>query len=357
MAARRGQLIGNFTSELAQLKTMVRVDGSLPELTPSSVTSVLSAAGLAPDGVVRWGELINSDEPGIYVVSSIDDVDAEGHEPRPAPIDEKAVARLLELRPELTMDGIRPNCTQLVKRLAEFWLPDEHIVYIGLASDLHNRVNQFYGTPLGARRPHAGGWFLKTLRNVEDLYVHWSKTYDRVTAEGAAIGAFVDRVSPQAKAQLRDPAHPFPFANLEWPPGTRKAHGIRGARAPRVRLPGTESGRRGEAAHPGRLAEVIGTVPTQTLGEGSGRTQRVTANDIATGQVRVPRRTKTIFPRDKAELDVVLRGTALRATWDPRLVPRERSGVIRVGRAALGSKVSEEEVLTVSINGSIYEIR
>jgi hypothetical protein len=322
---------------------------------PSSVRSVLAVAGLVPDGVVRWGELINSDEPGIYVVSSVDDVDAEGHDPEPAPIDEKAVARLLELRPELTTNGIRPDTVELAKRLAEFWLPDEHIVYIGLASDLHNRVNQFYGTPLGARRPHAGGWFLKTLRNVEDLYVHWSKTYDRVAAEGAAIGAFVDRVSPQAKAQLRDPEHPFPFANLEWPPGTRKADGIRGARAPRVRLPGTESGR-GEGASLGRLAEVPDSVPTQMLGEGSGRTQRVTANDIATGQVRVPSPTKAIFPRDRAEFDVILRGTPLRATWDPRLVPRERSGVIRVGRAALESKVSEDEVLTVSTNGSIYEI-
>jgi hypothetical protein len=322
---------------------------------PSSVRSVLAVAGLVPDGVVRWGELINSDEPGIYVVSSVDDVDAEGQEPRPAPIDERAVARLLELRPELTMDRIRPDSVQLAERLAKFWLPEEHIIYIGLASDLHNRVNQFYETPLGARRPHAGGWFLKTLRNVEDLYVHWSKTYDRVAAEGAAIGAFVDRVSSQAKAQLRDPAHPFPFANLEWPPGTRKAHGIRGARAPRVRLPGTESGKH-EPASLGRPADVLVTVPTQTLGEGSGRTQRVTANDIATGQVRVPSPTKAIFPRVKAELDVVLRGMPLRATWDPRVVPKKRSGVIRVGRGALESKVSEDEVLTVSTSGSTYVI-
>lgn len=32
------------------------------------------------------------------------------------------------------------------------------------------------------------------------------------------------------KAQLVDPDHPFPFANLEWPPGVRKRHGITGAR-------------------------------------------------------------------------------------------------------------------------------
>lgn len=324
---------------------------------PSSVRSVLAEAGLVPDGVVRWGELINSDEPGIYVVSSVDDVDAEGHEPRPAPIDEIAVARLLELRPELTMDGIRPDSIQLAERLAKFWLPDEHIIYIGLASDLHNRVNQFYGTPLGARRPHAGGWFLKTLRNVEDVYVHWSKTYDCVAAEGAAIGAFVDRVSSHAKAQLRDPPHPFPFANLEWPPGTRKAHGIRGAKGPHVRVPGTESGK-GEGSGLPRPAKISDDrmVEIATLGRGSGRTQRVTANDVAAGILRVPRATKTFLPEGKAILSIVLRGKPLEASWDPRFGPPERSGVIRIERVALTTTVDVGEMLTVVVDGETYQI-
>src|SRR5688572_29710345 len=85
---------------------------------PSSVSSVFAAADLVPAGVVRWGELINSDEPGIYVVSSVDDVDADSHDLRPAPIDENAVAGLLDMRPELVLDGIRPTSVQLVGRLA-----------------------------------------------------------------------------------------------------------------------------------------------------------------------------------------------------------------------------------------------
>jgi hypothetical protein len=49
-------------------------------------------------------------------------------------------------------------------------------------------------------------------------------------AEDAMLGCFCATVSNAALARLPDPAHPFPFANLEWPRGVRKAHGIRGAR-------------------------------------------------------------------------------------------------------------------------------
>lgn len=49
-------------------------------------------------------------------------------------------------------------------RLATFWLPDEVVLYIGLAgASVRKRVRQYYRTPLGDKRPHAGGWWLKTL--------------------------------------------------------------------------------------------------------------------------------------------------------------------------------------------------
>jgi hypothetical protein len=44
------------------------------------------------------------------------------------------------------------------------------------------------------------------------------------------LGAFCRSVSEVTREALLDPAHPFPYANLEWPRGTPKAHGITGAR-------------------------------------------------------------------------------------------------------------------------------
>ncbi len=173
------------------------------------------------------------DAPGVYFVSlSVDVADVEGLSI--APIASSAVSRLLGVRPELRMDGRRPSTETLSARLAEFWLPDEPILYIGLASrSVAARVRQYYRTPLGARSPHAGGWFLKTLGIVDGLHVHYALAPDFLNAENALIAAFVSQVSDSTRAACGDPYRPFPFGNLESPRGVRKAHGIAGALAPR----------------------------------------------------------------------------------------------------------------------------
>ncbi|MDP9342523.1 MAG: hypothetical protein M3Q23_10630 [Actinomycetota bacterium] len=96
-------------------------------------------------------------------------------------------------------------------------------------------LDDYYATLLGARSPHSGGFFLKLLTNLDELHVHFAACEDPVFAEDAMLRGFCAGVSPETLAGLLDPAHPFPFANLEWPLGVRKAHGIRGARAPRAR--------------------------------------------------------------------------------------------------------------------------
>ena len=318
----------------------------------------MAAAGLAAEGVVRWGELINTDEPGIYVVSRQREVDVVGCDPAPAPIDIDAVSRLLEVRPELTVDGARPSAVELARRLADFWLPDEHILYIGLATDLHDRVNQYYGTPLGARRPHAGGWFLKAIVGITDTFVHWARTYDRVSAEEAALGAFVSSVSKETLKGLRDPERPFPFANLEWPAGTRKRHGIKGAKAPRVRVPGTESAARRRQPTPDTkgLVAVRSSTPSSTTAKGGSVTQRVTAKDLAAGRVRIPRSGKRLFPSERGQVRLHLRGVPLVARWDPRMGPPERSGVLSVGNAPLSGAVNADEVLEIRVDGDTFEL-
>jgi hypothetical protein len=132
------------------------------------------------------------------------------------------------------MDGQRPTEFDLSRRLASFWLPDETVLYIGLAgTSLRSRINQYYRTPLGARRPHAGGWFLKTLSILPELFVHFARTTTPKESEGRLLGAFVQGISASTRSSLFDSQHPFPFANLEWPAGIRKLHGITGAKEPR----------------------------------------------------------------------------------------------------------------------------
>jgi len=132
-------------------------------------------------------------------------------------------------RPQLRLDGKPVTSDRLAARFAACWLPDEVVVYIGLSSrPLRRRLREYYVTPLGAGRPHAGGWFVKTLDS--PLYVHYAATPRFEAAEQAMLDAFVAATSASARANLRDQARPIPFANLRWVGHGRKQHGLDGAR-------------------------------------------------------------------------------------------------------------------------------
>ena len=198
---------------------------------PSTLADLFEKAGLSPAGVVPWGSPVPLSTPGVYVVALTDAVDSTPGAISGAPLSLGAIQTWLDVRPELRLDGMRPDAEQLASRVASFWLPNEVVLYIGLAgTSLETRVGQYFKTPLGAKRPHAGGHLIKALANLDELLVHFAPAADPAAAEHAMIAAFVGAVSAEACSAIGDPAHPFPFANLEWPPGVRKAHGITGWR-------------------------------------------------------------------------------------------------------------------------------
>jgi hypothetical protein len=196
----------------------------------ASVEHLLAAAGLVPEGAVRWGAAVPLDRPGVYVVSLA---------PKPqetrwaipfAPLSQEALAELLRVCPGLRLDGARPTPTEPAGRIASFWLDSETVLYIGKAgTSVRKRVDQYYATPLGARSPHAGGWFLKTLSILDRLSIHYAAVPDPDESERALISAFMNAVPGWARGSLPDPDLPLPFANLQVPGGRRKPHGITGA--------------------------------------------------------------------------------------------------------------------------------
>jgi hypothetical protein len=318
---------------------------------PTTVREAFRAAGLEPDGVVPWGTPIDEPRAGVYVVSLTIQTDSLEGALAEAPLSMPAFELWLEVRAELTLDGARSDAVLLAERVAGFWLPDEVIVYIGKAASLATRVGDYYTTPLGARRPHAGGYFVKLLSNLGDLYVHYAAGDDPAAAEDAMVQAFCAGVSEETLSALLDPAHPIPFANLEWPQGVRKAHGLRGARE--SKSPRPSPGPQGPAGQPDQPAAPLVPRTPPVTAPGSYRTQRVTEADLRAGQIRIPisTPTKSLFPSEKVPLRVVLRGAALDARWDPRMGPdRERSGVLRFAdKAALQSRVRAEETLWVTL--------
>jgi hypothetical protein len=198
---------------------------------PSTVRDLFAAAGLQPAGVVPWGDDVSERGSGAYVVALTGDPGSLGACLKTCPLSIPTLEDWLEVRPELRLDGDRPSVEELAERLGAIWLPDEVVLYVGLAGkSLRSRVRQYYETQLGAKRPHAGGHFLKTLSNLNELSVHWAPTSGVVEAEDKMLDAFCASVSEETRMTTLDPDHPFPFANLEWPRGTRKRHGLAGTR-------------------------------------------------------------------------------------------------------------------------------
>jgi hypothetical protein len=119
---------------------------------PSTVASIFAAAGLEREGVVRWGQAAGDERSGVYVVGLTGELDSLDGALPSAPMATTTIEELLIVRPELTLDGRRPSAADLAARIAAFWLPDEPILYVGLATSLCSRVRGFYTTPIGARR-------------------------------------------------------------------------------------------------------------------------------------------------------------------------------------------------------------
>ena len=95
------------------------------------------------------------------------------------------------------------------------------------------------------------------------------------------------------------------------------------------------------------------SIPEATDKTGSGRTQRVTANDLRAGQVWIPSSAKHLFPSSDTTVTVVLRGWESSPQWRPRYGPdRERSGVLRIGRKELAARVAADEVLNITLGDS-----
>lgn len=197
---------------------------------PISPSELLVAVGRQVHGVVRWGTPIPSGAPGVYVISLSADPSSMSGVMKEAPIDPVLVAGWIERVPTFQLDGEdEPSVAAVVACLKEFWLPDETVVYIGKATHLRSRLRQFVGHRLGDRKPHAGGHWLKTLSNLADLHLVYCEcgTVDEAEQlENLAIESFCRQVSESSKSRLPNPSCPIPFANREYPQGTRKQRRI-----------------------------------------------------------------------------------------------------------------------------------
>ncbi len=170
---------------------------------------MLRSLGLLVDGPARWGSQAASRSPGVFIVELPGGAES-------AAVDIVAVRRWIERVPGLRLDGEVPTPQDLAKRLHEFWLPGEPVLYVARsAKALNGRVASMYATVLGDASPHSGGHWLKTLSVLNDLRIWWAETDAHEEYEDALLDAVAERNEGK-----------LPFANLSATDGTPKATGL-----------------------------------------------------------------------------------------------------------------------------------
>ncbi len=188
-----------------------------------SAAELLRTVGLLADGPVRWGSSVRSPRPGIFVVEL-------GEPAARAPVDAAICGKWAERVVSLLVDGEHPDGRRLARRLASFWIPSQTVLYVGsTGKSLGGRVAALYATELGARRPHAGGHWLKTLRGLDGTRVWWAETEAVLEYEDALLEAFAEGVPAAEVAALHDRSVVLPFANLQTALGERKSDGLSGS--------------------------------------------------------------------------------------------------------------------------------
>lgn len=76
----------------------------------------------------------------------------------------------------------------------------------------------------------------------------------------------------------------------------------------------------------------------------------MTAVDHTAGRIRIPRASKSLFPEERCDIEIALRGHSMNVRWDPRYGPPERSGTLGVGKEILNRMVRIDETLQVTVN-------
>lgn len=199
---------------------------------PLSIKDLFSYFKINDYKQISWGHHFNENKSGIYIVSTGNKIEANIDALAYPNFNEETITRWIQKCPKLTIDGRSPTPLLLRKRLTEFWLPDENILYIGKADKrksghgLSSRINEFYNPDIGKTR-HSGGHWVKTLNNLSKTSIYYFHCPDPKGQEEKMLEFFMQNVSEATLRILRDQDLPLPFANLQFKPGKIKKHGLK----------------------------------------------------------------------------------------------------------------------------------
>lgn len=200
----------------------------------TSIKELVEKVGLSPAKIqsVKWNTPIDCKLEGVYIVSLSDSAESKiTMEELPLSMD--ILKKWIEKLGYFTLDKKEnKDANEIKNRLEEFWISDESILYIGKAplrkkkGGIGNRVKEYYNTPIGKKGPHAGGHWIKLLKNLEELYVFYIPCDNSTTVEDKMLSKFGEMVSDKAKDKFEGKGPILPFANLENGDKKKKKHGL-----------------------------------------------------------------------------------------------------------------------------------
>lgn len=320
-----------------------------------SVTELFAAADVSHAGVVRWGTQLPASRPGVYCIATTADPHAAIVSTASYRPSVEALERLLESRKHLSIRGVPATPDSLGDLLGHFWVPDEPVMYIGKAgTSLRSRVGQFYATKLGARSPHSGGWWLKTVDFLDELYVHFALCSSPGIVEQVMLKTFAEHISEDVRTSLLDTERIAPFANVETDSHQYKRHGLRHYKSdpPDGSVPDAISPPADELHV---TSASTSNAPTCLSLEGmrSVWSQTLTEKDLTRSSLRIPAGSKYAFPPSPAEVQIIIDGQPRTVSWNPN---GHRSGLLGLGKATMPKLGAQGDRVAIGISGTSYTL-
>ena len=200
----------------------------------TTVRQLFNHSNILEFGKVKWETTFYEKRQGVYIVSTSSDPDKHFGITDSPNFDDQQIKLWLSKLPNFQVDGVPATLTNLKNRLAEFWFPDESILYIGKAptrkngSGISKRVIEYFTTIIGNGGPHSGGQWIKALKDLNKYTVYYGACNKPTDIEREMMSFFMDNVSEVTLSKLYDKQLPIPFANIKFT-GNKK-HGLKNQR-------------------------------------------------------------------------------------------------------------------------------
>lgn len=172
-----------------------------------SIKNIEEETSLKLQGPLKWGKIIPSESQGIYIVVTPKEAISKLN------FDKQIIDLWIQKVPNMRINNEEPTYYNLTNEIKKYWLKDEIILYVGKTTQpIQTRVNQYYQTEIGERKPHSGGYWIKTLSFLNDCLIYWAECDNPEITEEKILRFFHNKLSNKdiSKENLV-----LPFANLE----------------------------------------------------------------------------------------------------------------------------------------------